>query len=91
MGYFLSFGRITLSMTWITPLLAAMSVLTTCAASTVTFPPRNRDHVATDGLCRLELHDVGGHHFAGDHVVSENPLQLRLVGRLQELLERAGR
>ena len=38
-GSYLSFGRITASMTWITPLLATMSVFATCAPSTVT-PPR---------------------------------------------------
>jgi len=38
-----SFGRMTLSITWMTPLLAAMSVFTTFAPSTVTPPALSRE------------------------------------------------
>ena len=37
-GYQSSYGMITASMTWITPLLVSMSVVTTLAPSTITPP-----------------------------------------------------
>ena len=87
------FGRTTLSMTWMTPLLATMSALTTLASLTMT-PSRGVDleAVALDGLDLLGLaREVGGHDLAGDDVVGQDLRQLGLVLGLQQGVERAGR
>ena len=90
---YLSFGRMTLSITWMTPLVAAMSVLTTFAPPTVT-PPSRETIVSVSpltALAELHLDHVGRHDFPGDDVRREDALQLRLVLRLQQRLERSCR
>ena len=47
--------------------------------------------LSLDGLGSLKLDHIGSHHLAGDHVVGENALQLGLVFRFQQIIERTGR
>ena len=49
------------------------------------------DALAVDGARVLQLDDIGGLHGARDHVVGQDRGKLRLVLRLQEHLEGAGR
>ena len=88
-------GRITESMTWMTPFEASTSALTTLAPLTLT--PSDVSiltDLALDRLRLLQLVDVGGHHLAGDDVIGEHLRELRLVGdqgvevRLGDLRER---
>ena len=69
-------------MTWMTPLDAFTSGVTTFALFTKTDPSVDLDrHVrAVDRLRRGELHDLARRHAAGDHVVEQDSLQLRRVG-----------
>ena len=74
-------------MTWMTPLLAAMSVLTTL---------RLVDHDAAavpaivsvsplTALADVQLHDVGRHHLAGHDVVGEDARSLALFSGLSSV------
>ena len=85
------FGMMTVSITWMTPFDAAMSVFTTCALSTITWPPIVDTLIerALHGLGVLHLDDVGGHDLAGYHVVGEDGGQLGLVLGLQQILDGA--
>ena len=76
-----------------TPLLAAMSALVTVRCSTVHAAALrlHRDGVAADRLGGLHLDDVGRHDLAGHDVIREDPPQLRLVLRLEQILHRARR
>ena len=86
-------GMRTVSMTWITPLEATISVLVTCALFTIT-PPFMVLIVMlwpSTVLAECELHHIVRHHFARHHVIRENALQLGLVFRLQQHFQRTGR
>ena len=84
-------GRITVSMTWMTPLVHSMSVLMTLASSIDHGAVLDGDLglLALDGLdvVAVELDHVGGHRLAGDDVVLEDGDELLLVLRLEQGLD----
>ena len=71
-------GMITVSITWITPLLAAMSVFTTLALSIITLPPDVMIFTSDPWtvLAFVQLHDLRRGDLAGDDVVGEDRAQL---------------
>ena len=86
-------GSRTASITWITPLVATMSVAVTLASLTFTAAGARVDVElrAVDRLGGVVLHDVGGHQRSGHHVVGQDRGELGLVLRLEQRLDRAGR
>ena len=80
-------------MTWMTPLLATMSVFDDLGVvhHDAAVARDDRDRVAADRLRRAHLHDVRRHDLAGHDVIREDAPQLRLVLGLQQVLDRAGR
>src|ERR1044072_4295416 len=49
---------------------------------------RDRDGVAADSFCGLQLHHVRGHDLAGHDVIREDATELLFVLRLEQRLER---
>jgi hypothetical protein len=86
------FGKRTVSITWITPLEASMSVLITCALFTITPPITLMVRPWPSAvLAESSLHYLLRRHPARHHVIQKNAPQLSLVLRLEQGFQRAGR
>ena len=82
-----------MSITWITPLLAAISACVTCALSTITPPFISPDGDAPtfNSLGGIELDEFLGYHLARYYMIRENALQFGVVLRLEQAFHSTGR